>query len=180
MTNIDDILVHPAIAAAADLVVRAEANLADHRRVAEQAREAEDRVRRRIDALDARRAAIAERRTEGVARDGDAGEIELLALDRAELENMRAEASAMSEATSAAERRAEQAVAVARQALTRAETEVEQEELIQHASKLDAALTETIAQLNNRTRALGGLRPAWRPSDALAERLRRLQIGALT
>ncbi|TCI00178.1 hypothetical protein EJV46_05875 [Roseococcus sp. SYP-B2431] len=180
MTTIDDILVPPAIAAAADHVARAETDLAEHRRVAAQARAADDQILGRISALDARRAAIGSRRSEGEGRDSDAGELELIRLDRESLEDMRGDASAMVNRTRAAEQQAEQVLAAARQVLTRAETEVEQEELIRHAEKLDAALTETIVELNARTRTLGGLRPAWKPSEALADRLRRLQIGSLT
>lgn len=178
MSSMNDLTeIPPAIAAAAHRVARAEADLAEHRRVAGQARQAEQRIIDRIANLDARRAAIGARRADGELRHGDAGEVELIGLDRAELENMRVEAAEMADHTGTAEQQAEQAVAAARQQLARAEHATEEQELAAHAAALGLVLIETVKRMNECSKALGNHRAAWQPSEELKEKLRRLQFG---
>lgn len=175
--TIDALPIDPAIAAAADHVARAEADLAAHRRVTAQAQEAEGQIAARIADIDAKRAAIRERRADGDRRDGDGAELELLALDREGLAEMLAEAAQNRTEAQEREERAGRVVATARHALQHAEDQAALAALKQHADAIGRVLFETVEAMAEVGRRVGSHNFRWQPDDALMGRLRGAAIA---
>jgi small-conductance mechanosensitive channel len=172
-----DSIIDPAITVAAEHVARADADLAEHRRVTQQARQAEQQLRDRIAALDARRAAISQRRQAGDTRPGDGADLEVIRLDKEGLEEMRAEAAAMVADAQEKERAAAGAVELTRNALQRSEDQAELDALMKHANTLGALMLETVGQMAEVGRRIGSHNYLWSPPADLMDRLNRAKIA---
>ncbi|MBW6397031.1 hypothetical protein KPL78_04185 [Roseomonas sp. HJA6] len=141
------ITIDPSIVSAAEKLVRAEGKLSEHRAVTAKAREAANGIRARIADLDAKRAAIGARRQNGDVRDGDAGELDLIVLDREGLAELGREANALLAAKEKEEAAAAAAVRDAHAGLQYAEDQAALAALKEHLDALNGRAKETLAQM---------------------------------
>jgi hypothetical protein len=172
-----DSIIDPAIIAAAEHVARADADLVEHRRVTQQAKQAEQQLRDRIAALDARRSEIGQRRQGGDTRPGDGADLEVIRLDKEGLEEMRAEAAAMVADAQQKEQAAAGTVELTRNALQRSEDQAKLDALMKHADTLGALMLESVVQMAEVGRRIGSHNFLWSPPAHLMDRLNRAKIA---
>ena len=164
---------------AAAHLARAARDLEDAEADAREAREEEEKLQGRIAELDARRAAIGARRAAGTMRPGDAGEIELIALDREGLTAMLGDAAAKASAAREAAEQRRRVADMARAGVAQIEARARRDHFASQAGALTDALLTTIAAMNEASKAVGDRVPAWAAPEALRARMRELEFRVL-
>ena len=163
------------IAAAARAVAEAEVSHAVATEALSRARQDRADIADRAGAISVTRADIVARRRAGDARDDDGAMLALLAADAEGLATLLAEADAAEIAVRAPFDAATAVLVNARFQLARAQDEAVEIVLVDHASKLDAALLATIGELEAVGKRVGRTgRPLWGASRMLYDRLRSL------
>jgi hypothetical protein len=141
------------------------------------AQERVDAIEQRIQEKACQRAAIVARRARGEQQPGDAGELELIAVDVEGLRVMLADAEQQAGIGRGPAQEARRQVDFARQALARAEAEATEAGLINHLTRLDALMLESVTQLADVGRQIGRPIPPWGPTPALAQALTRIRAA---
>jgi hypothetical protein len=157
----------PALEALAVAVAAAELTAAEANAAFRESEAARDVVRSRVQALDAARQEIRNRRAAGDGRDTDGADLELLALDQ---EILVAVLAGRDAAVTAARAEAEKAIRVLNQArhdLDHAEAQRTAAALVQHLEVLDRLLVEGVRQANSVSKGNGHGQTGWIPSVEL-------------
>jgi hypothetical protein len=164
-----------AIRAAARALAGAESNHARAVREAELPQAERAKIVARLADLDAKRAAVADRRGRGQTGPDDGGILALIGVDREALETLLVAAdAAVAEATRPVEA-AYQAVISAHQHLQHVEAQAEMDALVEHAKHLDGIMLATLQRLAPLTDQRGG-RPPYGPTAELRTALRRVSM----
>lgn len=173
--------IHPAIAAGARALAEAERTLHHASGALASADAARGNIDTRIADLVTQRVAIVARRASGDHWPDDGGQLALIAADIEGLDAMKPDADAVIAAARLPVQTAQNAMGHARAQLARAEAGTTEAALIEHASRLDGLLLETVERLAQQGKALSRARPVWGPSPPLVAALRRLQavLGTL-
>jgi hypothetical protein len=168
----------PAITAAAHAVAAAEKHYDRAREGLVKTEAGRRHVAERIDALEVERSAIAARRRDGKGRAEDGGRLALIQVDLEDLAELLKIEDEKIAITMRPVNEAASAVQVAKQNLTHVEYEATEEALLANVTELDRLMLANLQELGGLHATLGRGKPAWCPSPALWQELRRSAAAA--